>query len=219
MYFNHVHSSLRSLCLPPSSQLVPSCCHTSFRGRPVGLIKVAYRNLGAELLIEAWATYQWLYNWGNCPSFPQQWLEGYKSPERGEPYELLFPPWNNAEESSLYRSHTGDYSCLEFVSVGSSKKKKRCSTEFHLLPPALTFFLPPLLPCFLSLGGSDRDVPLRAQFSLASCFHHFDEAFASSVTAAKKKTLQQKRTVSSIKWWSNIRVAKIGIVQKWKKDK
>lgn len=132
MYFNHVHSSLRSLCLPPSSQLVPSCCHTSFRGRPVGLIKVAYRNLGAELLIEAWATYQWLYNWGNCPSFPQQWLEGHKSPERGEPYELLFPPWNNAEESSLYRSHTGDYSCLEFVSVGSSKKNA---------PQSFTYFL------------------------------------------------------------------------------
>lgn len=190
MYFNHVHSSLRSLCLPPSSQLVPSCCHTSFRGGPVGLIKVAYRTLGAELLTETWAIYQWLYNWGNCPSFPQQWLEGYKSPERGEPYELLSPPWNNAVESSLYRSGTGDYSCLEFGSVGSSKIK--CSTELHLLPPALILFLPPLLPCFLSLGGGDRDVPLRAQFSLASCSLHFDQVFASSVTAARKKASTAK---------------------------
>lgn len=163
MYFNHVHSSLCSLCLPPSSQLVPSCCHTSFRGGPVGLIKVAYRNLGAELLTETWAIYQRLYNWGNCPSFPQQWLEGHKSPERGEPYELLSPPWNNAEEPSLYRSGTGDYSCLEFVSVGSSKIK--CSTELHLLLQLLFSFCP--LFCLVSWASEG----VIGMFHLGLSFH------------------------------------------------
>lgn len=43
------------------------------------------------------------------------------------------------------------------------------------LPPALTFFLPSVLRCFLSLGGGDIDIPFVTEHSTVIYFHYFDQ--------------------------------------------
>lgn len=160
-----------NLCHPPTSPsdtfIFPNKSLLYFTSFCVcyllSLTRVACENLDRKLFVEGWTHVQALHHWRRWQLFPRH----NNCQHMGEASWALRLQWWNVGGPVLCRSWEGNHSCTEFeCATAVLGPEDICSTAS--IPLALSFFLSPLLKCFLSLGGGEADALFRTEHLIAN---------------------------------------------------